>query len=79
VNTVTDPATRNAAVHVLLEKASNAHDGADLAREMMDGPNAKLLDDKARALLQDAQAVDPTHEAAAWGIFSDFMREMEAN
>jgi hypothetical protein len=74
---MTDPATRNAAVHVLLEKASNAHDGADLAREMMDGPNAKLLNAKARALLQDAQAVDPTHEAPAWACFHEFLAAME--
>jgi hypothetical protein len=27
--------------------------------------------------LQDAQAVDPTHEAPAWGIFNEFLAAME--
>jgi hypothetical protein len=72
-----DATDRNAAVHVLLEKASRARDGATLAREAMNTDAAQELNAKARALLQDAQAVDPTHEAPAWACFHEFLGEME--
>jgi hypothetical protein len=74
---MTDPATRNAAIHDLLQRASRARDGATLAREAMNTDAAKELNAKARTLLQDAQAVDPTHEAAAWSCFHEFLSEME--
>jgi hypothetical protein len=74
---VTDPATRNAAIHDLLQRASRARDGATLAREAMNTDAATELNAKARALLQDAQAVDPTHEAPGWGIFNEFLAAME--
>ncbi len=67
---------QHAAVHDLLQRARNAHDGADLAREAMNTDAATELSAKARRLLQDAQAVDPAHESGAWAAMMDFLNEM---
>jgi hypothetical protein len=53
------------------------HNGARYAKHKGDTQAATELNAKARALLQDAQAVDPTHEAPAWACFHEFLAAME--
>jgi sulfur carrier protein ThiS len=61
-----DPATTNASVHDLIDRARIADKAAVIAAENGDVVKSKELAAKARDLRADAEAVDPTHAAAAW-------------
>lgn len=74
---MTDPANSNAAVHDLLQRASNAYDGAQIARERLDIENAEILTEKARTLVREAAAVDPRKECPAWAERSEMVAGLE--
>ena len=67
----------NSAVHDLLMKSRNAHDGAQLAREAMNVRAARELEEKARTLVREALEVDPKRESPAWNDKAEMVAGLE--